>query len=1165
MRSAILAAAVILVLVARLAGQDMVRETLPTDIQTADYYELVAWCRTLGLPETGSRADLQTRLYAHYRVSPAPESARPARVIVVENARSTEYFTLEGAVKEDYLVLQGDVRVEFRDTTAGVSHRVSAERLVVNQTRRTLSASGGVTYELKRKTGASELFRGETFTFDLKGWGGLIVDGRGQSEREMVEGQPPITFFYRGQTIVRRENETVILHDGSVTSSVADDPYWQIAASRMWVLGPGEWAIRDGALEVGRVPLFYVPFLYHPGDEIVFHPSVGYRNREGSFIQTTTYLIGAAERKPTTLSFLRITGDDENYDTQLEGIFLHKVPRKEGTPAPAGGSASAPSGTGASPQQTPAAAGAPAGGAADKDIFKVMVDYYSRLGGFAGVLAVFDPVFTFKGGIGITRTLFESSGIYSPFDTESGKTTSDWNTVDVVGVTVPFRYGGETSLSLTSGAGSLQASISLFSDPYFPSDFYTRAERMDWTALLAGPDEASAAVEPGSLDPSVRESLAWTLTGRYKIAPAPPRLSSVEVQRVDLAVYWQGEDNPGIDADDPARRFFEPTRLVSPDLRLRVAGTLYKTAPPAAPAPVPAQAPTAAGQAPTAAGQAPTAAAAGAGATKPAATDPELRVVPPEAEEQPPPRSELRLPGALPDLPGLDLTVSPRTFELGYSFEPRVFLESQFNSAAWNTPDAVDLEFYYSSLELSGTQKLQTVTRLWDERFEARVGLNVEGAYRTRFNRSEDVPDSEWTSLRNNDYVATRLTIGPGIDLSLLPLAGVPSLSKTRLTYGLSWDVLNLGFEQSGIERVYRQRMAEWSGVTVDKNELAGRLNYQPGTIVSFLDLRTDLPPRPIYYRGETDFTVAFAKTNVKTGYRETTTGWVYDPLVVTETLDPVPWTQFQSRFEADLNEREIDRSDNTLRLVRLPVSSAPSGWLFEQRVVLNTLVQPVSLSQTTLSALGFTAKFLAERRDPVEFDINDGFVTTGAAAALVPAEASLAYKAPAEPLFAWHNRIRVVPVVSSLLLFDLYRFTGSRFEITAGLKASIYRFVDLDLSVTSYNNKLYRYIKPWAEEVGQPQVDPLDDLLASYAFFDRGQREASAFKLKSISLKATHDLGDWDLSAEYSGTQKLTAKDSGGEEYVWTPVFSIVIEWKPIPQIRREVARDATGLLVRG
>ena len=89
----------------------LVETTLALDIQTADYYELIAWCRQLGLAERGARKDLQNRLYAFYGIKPSQEPAeKPGTRIVVESARSTENFTID-RIDESYLRLAGGIKL----------------------------------------------------------------------------------------------------------------------------------------------------------------------------------------------------------------------------------------------------------------------------------------------------------------------------------------------------------------------------------------------------------------------------------------------------------------------------------------------------------------------------------------------------------------------------------------------------------------------------------------------------------------------------------------------------------------------------------------------------------------------------------------------------------------------------------------------------------------------------------------------------------------------------------------------------------------------------------------------------------------------------------------------------------------------------------------------
>ena len=52
--------------------------------------------------------------------------------------------------------------------------------------------------------------------------------------------------------------------------------------------------------------------------------------------------------------------------------------------------------------------------------------------------------------------------------------------------------------------------------------------------------------------------------------------------------------------------------------------------------------------------------------------------------------------------------------------------------------------------------------------------------------------------------------------------------------------------------------------------------------------------------------------------------------------------------------------------------------------------------------------------------------------------------------------------------------------------------------------------------------MNPVVDLARSFNFFNPADRYTSAFKIRSLSLKAVHHLHDWDLSFEYTGAPKL-------------------------------------------
>ncbi len=72
--------------------RDLTLETIPLDIDTASYYELLAWSERLDLSTRGSKTDLQNRLRTHYGISATaevPETDGESRPIFIESANST--------------------------------------------------------------------------------------------------------------------------------------------------------------------------------------------------------------------------------------------------------------------------------------------------------------------------------------------------------------------------------------------------------------------------------------------------------------------------------------------------------------------------------------------------------------------------------------------------------------------------------------------------------------------------------------------------------------------------------------------------------------------------------------------------------------------------------------------------------------------------------------------------------------------------------------------------------------------------------------------------------------------------------------------------------------------------------------------------------------------
>ncbi|MBN2651357.1 MAG: LPS-assembly protein LptD [Spirochaetales bacterium] len=311
---------------------EQLKDTYVVDIDTASYNQLVAWCKALGIDYSGNISALRTRLKRHYEVTGAASSSSGSDQLEIKQADAINYYKIQ-EIEEDYIELVGNVEVVM--TEDSTTHTISADVLIFNKKQNLLTAIGNVVYRKKLASGSEDVFVSQVMSFDIQNWTGTILKGVSRQEKKLddEEGKEySEVFYYSGDRIIKGEGENLVLENGLITSSNPENPYYSIKADKIWVLGPGEWAIKNAFLSVGEVPLIPLPFLLKWGDHLFFNPVFGEDSDKGMFIQTTTYLLGEKEEDPdNTFSFLDPSSGESDKKKKLDGFFLRPYDDEEET------------------------------------------------------------------------------------------------------------------------------------------------------------------------------------------------------------------------------------------------------------------------------------------------------------------------------------------------------------------------------------------------------------------------------------------------------------------------------------------------------------------------------------------------------------------------------------------------------------------------------------------------------------------------------------------------------------------------------------------------------------------------------------------------------------------------------------------------------------------
>ncbi len=1140
----------------------LLESTLRLDIETAGYYELLAWCERLAISTRGSKKDLANRLFNYYGLQVQDETvkAAPEKVISIESAGKTDYFTLE-AIDEDYILLERDVIVTIRDNVKQSIHTIQAEQILFNRGKNLITASGNVKYRLEEK-GKTDEFSGESLTFDVDNWDGVFFSGISETDRTI--GKDDITFYYSGATIHRTEKNIITLTNGTITSSDPKKPNYRLVARKIWVFAPGEWSILNAALFVGKVPLLYIPFFFRAGDKLFFNPAIGRRDVEGYFLQTSSYLLGEKPAKKSALSFLQIgEEEDQEYKKEIQGLYLRKtVPLSEEKRK-------------WRERLTET-----------ETYIKVLFDLYSRLGFFTGIeghLRQFKDLdqWDFMAALGLSRNIYldPGTGSYTPlWLDEEDVLRSTWNSSYIQGSRIPFRFGFSNTIKLNMDILRLEGNMEYYSDPYFLAYFSNREEDIDWSALV-GLEDMTQTEEAGTTEENYTQDLDWQLKGVFNVPTTgtAPYISELKLTELSMSMLWKTKETEtegiqGLDAalpgyvpesartvfSFPEKRFFYPESYVLPQASARVSGVIFES-------PGKPKAPQDSEERDTKKGEQ------GRGVIPP--WEQQEKKDTEEQEEEP----VFRLPEIMKDLP-LPQKQKPVPFaqKVSYSVTPNVTLSTRMDSEDWLTPADIDFVKSYDNIVTTGTGSFAYTAAVLNDLFILDNSVAMSYDFRNHFNNM-NVPEEEWAALLSQDYEATIFKTADTFTLTNAPFSWFTPLAESRIVYSMSFILFQRDFEElkEGSIPVYRNETVKWDRDFITAHSLNTQLKASIWNDLQTLQTVVTLPP--LYGAVEQTLILLTGplSTTMQWGIKEEEKGkddapleeWVLQPYEITEKVDILTNTYLQQYFRYDFDKDLWNTSktpfstgflENNISFneeFTFGDASFPGEDIGDSR-----LFTYPTLSTASLKLFWLTAQFTMRRTRPYTFEPGLGW-QAGDEDRFIPESlnSSITVDHSIDPL--WRNRIRISTLFNTAYTLNLIRFTENLFTLKLSLNLFISEFMKLDFSFQTENKDTYRYFQSYCDFTGQERIPFFQDLLQSFRLFDMDLRREALFKAKSIDVDLVHHLGDWDLSIQYTGKPDLITDDDGFKQYIWDRSLSIFVKWNPIPEIKKEI-RYSEGTL---
>lgn len=1021
-------------------------------------------------------------------------------IVIIESAQKTEYKKIQ---EEDVVIFVGDVKLSVSKASQEII--IEADNVTFNRNRSTIYAEGNVLFtEIGKGNEASnESLTASSLLFNTETMEGVFDSARVvQESSKNINLSNGTTLIVSSDLFGKENSGTVTFKNGILTFCDDENPHWKIKASRIWLLPGNEFSFLNALLYVGNLPVFYLPFFYYPKDEMIFNPVFGYRPREGYYFQTTTYLLG---RKP-----LQSNSNDEEEagifdfmkNTELmvqerEGLFLTNTEEKATMP---------------------------------KNSLKIMADVYSNLGGMIGIQGNFKDIgiissLNFSTYLGFSNTLFQlNQNQFSKFS-PSGKIYYDFSYL--MGLKLPFRYYGNFEMNLAFSPFNLKISLPLHSDQWFNNDFLNRSESMDWISFLL---EDSLQQEQPIKEIS---SYSWTASGSVSnpkwIKNLSPYVENLSISSISSSINFISKENQDINGEkaiySPERKFFYPGSVYPLKVTMNMSGKLLSLY-----------------------------------TNKPSKTEeyksnnisilenPIEKENSIESISQPQKNEEEYKKTENIDetinhtfisedfLPSINISkiqiqnIKDITLDISYSIKPTFISEISYFSEKYTTPQDINLS------------KIQMSYINLKSPFTLKSSLNLKNSFLTLTNSFDFSPvlqkhpkiDPEYENsniesvnkIKLADYNNSNIELKNSNSLVFKPFVFLDNLKNFSLSWNTSFTLLKSKFTGEITNPKWEYDSVDWTSNTIGKNNLSASFSSSQygGLISETITFTANLPPLRDSYSGTLKLAFPFCSNlSISFGIREksnTDSSWVFDPIVQSSS-----WNFFDKKLTLTENFKYNVEEGHAENL------------------------------SLTLKGFGLSASYTMNYTNPYKFSSGDGTWLLVNKKEFLPYELKFSYSMPNSNLSFFAGDFTFAPTLSSEINFDLIQITDCYFSLSSGFTVKITDALTFSFSAVSRNDVMYRYVQDWVGlEMELPgETNIFKDLFNSFAFWDRGLRQASGFKLKKLSITLAHDLHDWTLNSSFSLEPRLI-KTSKPYRYDFSPYFTLSVLWKPMSSLKTTI-----------